>query len=90
MSTLTRGQFHLHVYVQLLCKKVLKMQKAACFDCLLGSAREKAARKMMVKLTLGQLMSALKNTYKEFDMPDSKVLTHSSGPYFVRYNRASL
>ena len=50
-----RGQFHQRNYAQLLRKQDPKAQKAAWDDCrfaLLGSAWVKAARKMLVKLTL--------------------------------------
>ncbi len=48
------GQFHQHVYVQLLRIHVLKAQRQSdhrCLFALLGSERIKAARKMLAKLT---------------------------------------
>ena len=48
------GQFHQHVYTQLLGQQIQKAQKAAWIDCLfllLRSAPIKAARKMLAKLT---------------------------------------
>ena len=56
----TRGQFHQLVNAQLLQPQILKAQKAArvhCFFALLGSARVKAAHKMLVKLTPGSMTS---------------------------------
>ena len=48
------GRFHQHIYAQLLCTQIPKAQKADwiyCLFALLGFARVKAARKMLVKLT---------------------------------------
>ena len=54
----TWGQFHQHVYEQILCLQIPKTQKKllnlTVFFALLGSARVKAACKMLVKLTPGQ------------------------------------
>ena len=55
LVTMTWGQFHQHVYEQLLHRQIPNAQKAAGHDCLfalLGSAHVKAACKMFVKLTL--------------------------------------
>ena len=49
-----RGQFHQCFLPAALCAQILKVEKAACFNCLfyiLGTARVKAAHKMLMKLT---------------------------------------